>query len=408
MLLWTAALLLCVAEAIAAPGVATRTSALTNGERFRRGLGPRPPSAFENRDGRWLPPLVQKRALRPRASAAPAGGKSGVIAVYSDSSKEDFLGYVLNTLTQSNAGYTIGGQLSKALRVSADVGTQSRLSVTNDQAGYTAIGISPLNPYDDTGYNPVGFTDFFMNGAVGTAPGSEPAVETGEGYSNYGDMVSFAAVPWETTSTSSIMMADSTTDLASGANRNSIRLSSKETVKEGSLIIGDFLRMPWGCATCAPLPFVDVVAYRPAFWTVGQGTWPAGGEIDIVEGVNLQSINQMTLHTSSSDCKQDDSAKTTGTLVAANGEAFNAHQGGAWATSFNSSGISMWYWARADLPSNINSPDMSTWGTPTATWPASTCAMSFFTEQTIVFGNFVNALWEVSYVKVYSTNGTTS
>ena len=41
--------------------------------------------------------------------------------------------------------------------------------------------------------------------------------------------------------------------------------------------------MPVGCSTW------------PSFWTVGPN-WPLAGEIDIIEGVNDQDTNQMTLH----------------------------------------------------------------------------------------------------------------
>jgi hypothetical protein len=44
--------------------------------------------------------------------------------------------------------------------------------------------------------------------------------------------------------------------------------------------------MPEGCATW------------PSAWEVAEATWPATGEIDIIEGVNNVAPNLMTLHTS--------------------------------------------------------------------------------------------------------------
>lgn len=70
-----------------------------------------------------------------------------------------------------------------------------------------------------------------------------------------------------------IMRADNTTTLPSGANRNSIRITSKQKVTIGSLVLMDSTLMPYG-------PTV-----WPAFWTVGDN-WPSQGEIDIVEGVH--------------------------------------------------------------------------------------------------------------------------
>ncbi|KAM0750532.1 hypothetical protein T439DRAFT_356286 [Meredithblackwellia eburnea MCA 4105] len=100
--------------------------------------------------------------------------------------------------------------------------------------------------------------------------------------------------------------------------------------------------MPYGCGTW------------PAWWSNGPN-WPAGGEIDVVEGVNNQVTNQMTLHTSDSGCKYDPNANITGTMYKTNddcnanvngnagcsffdssdssyGQPFNAHNGGVWAT----------------------------------------------------------------------------
>ena len=89
-----------------------------------------------------------------------------------------------------------------------------------------------------------------------------------------------------------------TTEQVSG-NRKSIRIHSKNTFN-GGLLIMDSVHMPAGCGTW------------PAWWSNGNPTifivsfgankfpgpnWPAGGEIDIIEGVSDYTNNQATLHT---------------------------------------------------------------------------------------------------------------
>lgn len=61
--------------------------------------------------------------------------------------------------------------------------------------------------------------------------------------------------------------------------RKSVRIHSKY-VFNGGLIILDAVHMPVGCGTW------------PAFWANGPN-WPNGGEIDILEGVNGFTQNQV-------------------------------------------------------------------------------------------------------------------
>lgn len=70
-----------------------------------------------------------------------------------------------------------------------------------------------------------------------------------------------------------VMRADNTSYVPSGSRgRDSVRISSYDSYDE-SLIVLDVVHMPEGCSTW------------PAFWTLsGQGPWPKGGEIDIIEG----------------------------------------------------------------------------------------------------------------------------
>ena len=73
-----------------------------------------------------------------------------------------------------------------------------------------------------------------------------------------------------------------TTPVVSGA-RKSVRVTTDFAYTQGIVVL-DAVHMPTGCGTW------------PAFWSNGPN-WPSGGEIDIVEGVNTYTNNQVTLHT---------------------------------------------------------------------------------------------------------------
>jgi len=176
-----------------------------------------------------------------------------------------------------------------------------------------------------------------------------------------------------------ILKVDNTTNVLYNDKRNSIRVESHDSYPMGSILIFDAYHLPYGCSVW------------PAFWTAGT-KWPANGEIDIIEGVNDQKANQMALHTNMNlTCTKTAGSKQTGkdaapncatatgcTVVETNqnswGEAFAAAQGGVWATQFDKSGIFIWFWSRADVPSDISSNkttlDPTTWGTPSAAYPS--------------------------------------
>lgn len=74
--------------------------------------------------------------------------------------------------------------------------------------------------------------------------------------------------------------------------RESIRLEGKRRFNRGLFIL-DLRHMPAGCGVW------------PAFWLTDEANWPVNGEIDIVEGVNYQSVAKTALHTTKG-CSMDD------------------------------------------------------------------------------------------------------
>jgi len=151
-----------------------------------------------------------------------------------------------------------------------------------------------------------------------------------------------------------------------------------------------------------------VIADEDSSWMLGPD-WPSGGEIDIIEGINQQSENDMTLHTSpgcsiintgtftgrlnTTDCYGNalGQAKNAGCQIKASasttyGVGFNTIKGGVYATEWTSSYISIFFFPRGQVPADIdrNNPDVSTWGPPLAQFQGNCNFDAHFQDQQIV------------------------
>lgn len=203
-----------------------------------------------------------------------------------------------------------------------------------------------------------------------------------------------------------VMRVD-TRPIAQGANRNSVRLSSQQTYGVNSIWVIDAVHVPFGCSVW------------PAFWSLSLADqWPAGGEIDTFEGVNLQTMNQQTLHTTQNcTLTRDPSSPFTGNVqntdcyAFANGNAgcgiqdsrtssygagFAQGGGGVWVTELADEGVSVWFFPRSQIPSAISQGgkvlDTKKLGERTAFWPASTCDIQeHFNPQNLIFDITVSA-----------------
>jgi hypothetical protein len=198
------------------------------------------------------------------------------------------------------------------------------------------------------------------------------------------------------------------------SGRQSVRLTSTKSYQSGLIVI-DVAHMPGGvCGTW------------PAFWTVGPD-WPNQGEIDIIEGVNDQTNNDMTLHTgpgctianggsgktaysgslTSTNCVSG-SGDNTGCQIQDNsdssyGSGFNSNGGGVFAMDWTSSGIAMYFFPRGSEPDDCtgSSPNPSSWGEPVAYFSGGCDISSAFTNQQIVFdttfcGDWAGQVWDGS------------
>ncbi|GAA5913727.1 glycoside hydrolase family 16 protein [Sporobolomyces salmoneus] len=195
-----------------------------------------------------------------------------------------------------------------------------------------------------------------------------------------------------------IIKVDNTSDVSYGRLRDSVRITTQDTFGMGSLFVLDALHTPYGCSLW------------PAFWTHGV-SWPSGGEIDIFEGVNLQDVNQVALHTvlgceaeqtlevtpngvlRSTNCDYTVNANQgctfTDTRNVSYGADFAANGGGVFVAELASDSISAWFFPRAQIPADLRdpsaSPDPSSWGAPTAYYPQSSCNVnSFFGQQQLI------------------------
>lgn len=242
---------------------------------------------------------------------------------------------------------------------------------------------------------------------------------------------------------------DHTTKLSGGVGRASTRVSSNKAYTQG-LFIADVAHMPEGCGTW------------PALWSFGPN-WPSNGEIDVIEGVNAGTTNQMTLHTASG-CNMGNAGSDAGTTLVGGdcnagngntgcgqvtkntqnyGSGFNANGGGVYAWEWTSSFISIYFFPRNAIPEDIQSgkPDPAAWGKPTAKFAGSCDIDTHFTQHSIILDTtfcgdwagqvwssggcaastkaatcnayvsenpnaFSNAYWIINSIKVYSNGAT--
>jgi len=310
-------------------------------------------------------------------------------------------------------------------------------------AVYTAVG-----PYTQTdmweGANFFDQFNFFTNGdpTGGYVNFVSRAVATTKG------LITSPAAP------TPVYMGSVHTTVATGRGRDSVRLSSKQTwtVKLGSptyLFVIDLNHMPIGCGTW------------PAWWFVGPG-WPNAGEIDIIEGVNVNTQNAITMHTNAG-CSLQKGPCGTGTRsnhpncqsgggdnsgcgisgpANSYGTPYNSKMGGVTIMLWDHQNISSWFFPRGSIPSDLTRESLTanpaSWGTPIGFWELGTnCPYTHFHDQAMIFDltfcgdwagkvfagacpgkgscnsfvqnnptQFTEAYWSINFVKVMTDNST--
>ncbi|KAJ6785493.1 hypothetical protein PWT90_04305 [Aphanocladium album] len=244
----------------------------------------------------------------------------------------------------------------------------------------------------------------------------------------------------------SIYMGVDHTTMNPPKGRRSVRLESQKTFTQG-LFVADITHMP-----------TNACGVWPAFWTYGDD-WPNSGEIDIIEGVNTECSNQVSLHTSKNchmsafgasqgntvvndDCGSSEGCSQKTSDNQNYGDGFNAIGGGVYAMEWTDYRIAVWFFPRSRIPLDITNgcPNPILWDKPIASFSAglSCNTHSKFINNRIVFdttfcgdwaGNvwtnnaecqalgsckdyvasnpeaFAKAYWSVNSVKVYKRNG---
>lgn len=210
-----------------------------------------------------------------------------------------------------------------------------------------------------------------------------------------------------------------------------------------------------GCLLWMPLPCQLAAARGPVFGfvvlldldyvalifcrtqTTGPN-WPTAGEIDIIEGVNNQATNQMTLHSGTSNaCTLSKEPSTnnvfSGNAVSTNcyssatadggcgisdpnptsfGYGFNGAGGGVFALLWDTTtGMSIWHFPRAKIPKDITNkaPTPANWGIPAGFWSSQTCDIaSNFYQHSLIIDTTVCGNWAGSAYGQSGCPGTCS
>ncbi|KAF2642369.1 hypothetical protein P280DRAFT_395567 [Massarina eburnea CBS 473.64] len=193
--------------------------------------------------------------------------------------------------------------------------------------------------------------------------------------------------------------------------RASVRLQSKKLYNRGLFVL-DLVHMP--ASTCGSWP---------SFWTLGSAKpWPENGEIDIIEAVNTDTTNHMTLHTS--DGCSITGAGGQGRVVTQNcfvgaagqpanagcgvesasaasfGSPVNAAGGGVYAMEWTAERIAVWFFPRGSVMGDLvaGTPDPSTWGPPDASFQGDCDLSTHFVDHSLLIdttfcGDWAGSVW---------------
>lgn len=178
----------------------------------------------------------------------------------------------------------------------------------------------------------------------------------------------------------------------SDKGRDSVRVGTHKYYGQ-SLVIADIAHMPG-----------NACGSWPAFWTVGQ-RWPEDGEIDIIEGVNLQDHNEIVMHTAGT-CSLGSNEGMTGFVnetgcgealgpvgcvieghKGSYGDQFNQQGGGVYALEWTDDYLKIFYFPRHSIPDSITrgEPDPSEFGLPMALVQEGCDVANSFKPQSFVF-----------------------
>ncbi|CAD0025199.1 unnamed protein product [Aureobasidium pullulans] len=218
---------------------------------------------------------------------------------------------------------------------------------------------------------------------------------------------------------------------ANSTGRQSVRLEGTVNYNHG-LFLADIKHMPG-----------SICGVWPAFWTLGDSNWPAHGELDIIEGVNTFTTNQIAAHTAP-NCTMtfQDQSGWAPTIKPVMAMASNANGGGVYAMQWTSEFMKVWFFPRNGIPASITSGSPSPaldFGTPVGNFDGGSCDIdSHFINHRMIFDTtfcgdwagsvydqtscpmasggasgcvnyvaqnpkaFSEAYWEVNYIKVFS------
>ncbi|KAI6177795.1 Endo-1,3(4)-beta-glucanase [Aphelenchoides bicaudatus] len=218
--------------------------------------------------------------------------------------------------------------------------------------------------------------------------------------------------------------------------RKTVLLQSVKDYKDGLFVV-DIAHAP--ASICSTWPMFIL-------WGAVEN-WPGCGQINIIEGVNTNKNNTMSLNTDEGCQITNSSTEYTGKLLKSNcyikapgqkinrgcqiladgndnyGEGFNKANGGVYATEITSEYISIWHFPRLKIPEDLKygglNPNPESWGTPTAKFcgdfPSSEWVEDCDFYDQLTCRNFVrdnyrvfnDSYWIINSLKVFTNQSPT-